>query len=84
VAEGISDNAWVSDLSAGLSVVALAQLLELWNEIAEMQLVEGRDDCFQWIWTPSKCYSTKTAYLAFFESRVRWPLKDEIWKCKAP
>jgi hypothetical protein len=45
--------------------------------------VDGEEDCFKWIWTASKCYSTKLAYLAFFEGRIRWRLKNEIWKCKA-
>jgi hypothetical protein len=46
VAEGLSNHAWVGDLSGGLSVVVLAQFLQLWNVIANIDLHVDREDSF--------------------------------------
>jgi hypothetical protein len=75
---------WVRDLTAGLSVPALVQYLHLWNKIAGVHLLEDEAESFKWIWTTSSDFSVKSAYLAFFEGRTLWPLRDPIWKCRAP
>jgi hypothetical protein len=84
VAQGLPAHAWVHDLSAGLSVPALVQYLNLWNELSSVHLVEDMADSFTWIWTTSKEFSVKSAYLAFFEGRTLWAWHDPIWKCKTP
>jgi hypothetical protein len=45
-----------------------------WNAINGITLIHGQDDSIQWIWTASRTFSAKTAYLAFFEERQLLPL----------
>jgi hypothetical protein len=44
--------------------------------------MEDITDSFTWIWTASKEFSAKLAYLAFYEGRTLREWHDPIWKCK--
>ncbi|CAM0945663.1 unnamed protein product [Alopecurus aequalis] len=84
VADALVDNQWIRDLSMGLSVPAMTQFLALWHVLSGVLLQVDVEDSFQWIWTASKLFSAKSAYLAFYEGSIRWPLFSPIWGCKAP
>ncbi|CAM0952359.1 unnamed protein product [Alopecurus aequalis] len=84
VADALVGNQWIHDLSFGLSVPAMAQYLALWHVLASVSLRVDVEDSLQWIWTASKSFSAKSAYLDFFEGSTRWPLFSPIWDCKAP
>ncbi|CAM0874176.1 unnamed protein product [Alopecurus aequalis] len=83
VADALVNNQWIRDLSTGLSVPVMSQFLSLWHEILRVLLQPDVEDSLQWIWTASKLFSAKSAYLAFFEGSIRWPLFSPIWECKA-
>ena len=42
------------------------QYLALWSVVREVPLVDGPDQ-FKWKWTTSSQFSSRSAYLAFFE-----------------
>jgi hypothetical protein len=83
VAQGLLQQLWISDLSAGLSVPAMVQFLALWNAVNGITLVHGQDDSIKWIWTASRTFLAKSAYLAFFEGCQLWSLFAPIWCYKA-
>ena len=84
IEEGLSQNKWIRDLNSGLSVPAIMQYLSLWSIMSTFHLQPEVEDVFQWIWTANKCFTAKSAYLAFFEGRTIWPWHESIWECKAP
>ena len=67
-----------------VSVPAIMQYLSLWNILSTLHLQPDVEDTFKWIWTANKCFSAKSAYMAFFEGRTLWPWFQCIWECKAP
>ena len=84
VEDALTNNQWIRDLRTGLSVPAIMQYLALWTTLSTVHLSPDVDDSLRWIWTANKCFSAKSAYLAFFEGRTLWPWSESIWNCKAP
>lgn len=83
VAEALANNSWVNDIQGGLSWQSIMEFLKLWDCVQDIVLSEHED---QHIWRLESdgCYSSKSAYRAFFEeSAIFEPLK-RIWKSWAP
>jgi hypothetical protein len=62
VADGLTNNTWVSDVSGSLFVAALAQYVSLWSRVAGVQLNPLCDDKFIWKWTANQQYLASSAY----------------------
>jgi hypothetical protein len=65
VAQALQDLSWPRDIQAGLSFIGLFEFFQLWDLIHEVVLSQEED---QHIWKldGSGCFSSKSAYRAFF------------------
>jgi hypothetical protein len=62
-----------------LGELALAKFFLPWRRLASIVLDPGREDKLVWRWTEDGCYSSKSAYNAFFAGAVTTLIVDEIW-----
>jgi hypothetical protein len=84
VAEGMLEDAWVADIRVTLSADGIAQCMQLWLAIREVQRNEQMEDRFSWPWTESGMFSTKSAYLAMCHGSEYFRMAEAIWSAKAP
>ena len=67
VCEAMVQNSWVLDIQGASSVTALAEYLEVWELIMEVQLQPNTPDQHSWRFSCSSGhYSTKSAYKTLF------------------
>ncbi|WVZ51091.1 LOW QUALITY PROTEIN: hypothetical protein U9M48_002270 [Paspalum notatum var. saurae] len=74
VAQALLNRAWVSDIGGAFT---------LWDVVEAVVLGEGPDQHI-WKFTQSGCYTSKSAYSAFFEGSVKFKPWRLIWKSWAP
>jgi hypothetical protein len=67
VLEALIDLTWVSDLQGPLNVGILAECLDLWDLVVQMNLQPEVDDTNIWSLAPSREYSARSAYDGFFQ-----------------
>jgi hypothetical protein len=67
-----------------LTVHVLMQYLSLINQLQDINLDSNILDQLLWRWCPSVCYSSKSAYLALFNSQTDVLGEKEAWKIRAP
>ena len=72
---------WVLDIQGALSVMALAEYLEVWELIMEVQLRPNTCWCFS---CSSGLYSTKLAYKTLFIGSISFEPCELIWRTWAP
>lgn len=68
VAGALGDR-WVSDIQGGLSRVGIGEFLRLWDCVREIDL-NDQEDRHIWKLEASGCYSSKSAYRAYFVGSV--------------
>ena len=84
VSEALQDRAWISDISGGLSLMAMGQYLRVWDLIQDTSLTRGTRDRPIWKLTHDLQFSVKSAYQMFFLGNTRFACYKPIWKSKAP
>jgi hypothetical protein len=84
VAKALQNASWISDISGSLSVIALTQYVRLWIRLSQVQLVPSQPDKFLWKWTSNQCFSSASAYRAFFHGQCSIPGASILCKAKAP
>jgi hypothetical protein len=63
--------AWVSDIGGAITVQLLAEFLQIWDLVEEVVLKEGSGQ-HGWKFSQSGCYTSKSAYLAFFVGSIKF------------
>jgi hypothetical protein len=70
MAQALSDNQWVCDITGGLSVTAMVQYLHLWDRLQAIQLDPEQEDVVRRMWTPDGNYSARSAYLLMHHGKT--------------
>lgn len=83
MAEGIEGQAWVSSISPNLHTEGIHRFLALWEYARQVVLADG-EDSFCCAWSPSRIFSARSTYLAFFAGRTGMAGADLAWDSKAP
>jgi hypothetical protein len=65
VAQALFGRSWVHDIKGALTVQVLIEYLQVWDFV-EVVLQSDVPDQFRWKLTQDGCYSSKSAYEAFF------------------
>lgn len=84
VADGLRDNSWTKYIIGGLPVLASWQYLQLREIVTQQQLLPDTPDAHQWLPSSTGIFSTKSAYLCFFNGSVRFEPYKRLWKSWAP
>ena len=79
VAEALANNGWVSVIRGGLSWIGIRQFLYLWDCVQGFELTE-HEDRHIWNLEVGGCYSSKSAYRAFFVRSVTFEPWRRLWK----
>jgi hypothetical protein len=61
---------------------ALAEFFLLCHRLAAVALVPERDDVLVWRWSSDGCYSSKSAYEAFFAGSMKASITNDIWRSR--
>ncbi|CAL4948729.1 unnamed protein product [Urochloa decumbens] len=84
VAQALTQDRWVRDITGGLSVLAVVEYLHLWPVITAVHLTPGVEDAMRWRWTSSGQFSASSAYKALQLGRTTFYGAQCIWKSWAP
>ncbi|KAM0913164.1 hypothetical protein ACQ4PT_012343 [Festuca glaucescens] len=84
VQQGLTDAAWVRDITGTLTVDAVVQFLRLWPLVQAVHLDASVTDSFTWKFSASGEFATKPTYLACFAGRTAIPAAKELWSSYAP
>jgi len=84
VAEGLSNRAWVRDITGALTVQVIIEYLQIWNLVENQAIIDLAEDRFIWKWTADHCFTTASAYRAFFIGQHPIPGAKLLRKTKAP
>ena len=71
------------DIQGGLSLAGIRESLQLWDCLLEIILTD-QEDRHTWRLDASGCYSSKSAYKAFFYGAVTFEPWRRLWKTWAP
>lgn len=82
-ASALASNRWIKDIIGGLSALALAEYLKLWDLLAGVSLAPGHPDRAVWRFSDNGMFSTSSAYGLFFAASARFACAKSIWKSKA-
>jgi hypothetical protein len=83
VAEALVNNCWVSGIRGGLSWIGIREFLQLWDCLQSIEL-SGQEDRRILKLEVGGCYSSKSAYRAFFQGLVTFEPWKSLWKTWAP
>jgi len=83
VAEALDNNKWVSVIRRSLSWIGIREFLQLWDCVQGLQLNDFEDRHI-WKLEPGGCYSSKSAYRAYFQGSVTFEPWRRLWKTWAP
>jgi hypothetical protein len=85
VKKGLEGDYWTSNLSFenGVLVTHINEFYNLWTKIQEIHLIEG-PDTITWKLTPSRTYSSASAYLAQFDAPTTSFMMPAVWENWAP
>jgi hypothetical protein len=84
VAEALTNVEWPRDIQGGLSWTGIREFLQLWDCLMGINLTD-QEDRHTWRLDASGCYSSKSAYKAFFCGDVTFEPWHQTWapgKCK--
>jgi hypothetical protein len=84
VAEGLLNDAWVSDITMVLPAQGVAEAMGLWLAIREIELQPDMQDSFGWTGATSNQYSAKETYAALCQGSIRSATVSCTWKPWAP
>lgn len=84
VAQGLENNKWVRDISGALTVQVILDFFLVWDATRAVQLRPDSPDKFLWKWTSDQCFSTASAYRAFFIGQYEVPGAKCLKKTHAP
>ena len=82
VAEALSNVQWARDIHGGLSI-GIREFLQLCDCLMSITLTD-QEDCHIWRLDSNGCYSSKSAYKAFFYGAVTFEPWHRLWKSWAP
>jgi len=83
VHEALQENRWVSDIKNALGWLGLAEYLELWDLLAEVNLSD-LEDVHRWKLEASGSFSTQSAYRCYFLGSITFEPWKRLWKSWAP
>lgn len=83
VKEGLTGQ-WLRDCGLDMVEGALAEFFMLWHRLGAGALTLEQDDVLLWRWSGDGCYSSKSAYDAFFAGSTKASITQEIWRSRAP
>ncbi|GJN27929.1 hypothetical protein PR202_gb15995 [Eleusine coracana subsp. coracana] len=83
VADALNNDNWAHDIQGGLCWIGIRELLRLWDCLMGITLTEEEDQ-HTWRFEASGCYSSKSAYKAYFNGAVSFEPWQRIWKSWAP
>jgi len=83
VAEALTNDAWVSAIRGGLNWIGIIEYLQLWDCVQGFQLSE-QEDKHIWNLEAGGCYSSKSAYRAYFFGSIPFEPWRRLWKSWAP
>ena len=83
VAEALTNDAWVSVIRGGLNWIGIIEYLQLWDCVQGFQLSE-QEDKHIWNLEAGGCYSSKSAYRAYFFGSIPFEPWRRLWKSWAP
>lgn len=83
VAEALTNNGWVSAIRGGLNWNGIIEYLQLWDCVQGFELSE-QEDKHIWKLEAGGCYSSKSAYRAYFLGSVTFEPWRRLWKSWAP
>ncbi|GJN40201.1 hypothetical protein PR202_gb29382 [Eleusine coracana subsp. coracana] len=85
VAEALEDEMWLQDVRScgGLSWHGIREFLRLWDCLLDVMLSDEEDKHI-WQMEVSGCYSSKSAYKAYFNGSVAFEPWRRVWKTWAP
>jgi hypothetical protein len=73
VVQGLANNTWVRDISGALTVQVILDFLLVWDATRAVLLRPDTPDRFLWKWASDQCFSTASAYRAFFIGQTEIP-----------
>ena len=76
--------AWVRDITGALTVQVIIEYLQIWNLVENQAIIDLAEDRFIWKWTADHCFTTASAYRAFFIGQHPIPGAKLLRKTKAP
>lgn len=74
----------MKDISGALTVQVLLDYLTIWEKMESVTLDKGSQDKMLWKWIEDQCFTTSTAYIAFFIGQHEIPGAKILWKTRAP
>jgi len=83
VAEALSNVQWARDIHGGLSWIGMREFLQLCDCLMSITLTD-QEDRHIWRLDTSGCYSSKSAYKAFFYGAATFEPWHRLWKSWAP
>lgn len=84
VREAIHNQSWIREIAGGVSLIAIAQYLKVWDLVQETVLAPDSQDRLVWKLTSDGQFSVQSAYQLFFMGNTRFACSKPIWKSKAP
>jgi hypothetical protein len=64
VAEALTNGSWICDITGALTIPVLAQYLQVRHRLQDVQLILEASDIFEWKWSPTGSYFSRSAYKA--------------------
>ncbi|KAM0828821.1 hypothetical protein ACQ4PT_067280 [Festuca glaucescens] len=84
VADGLLNDAWVSDISTVLAAQGVAEAVGLWLALRHIVLQPELQDSFSWPCATNNQYSAKETYMALCQGSIRSATVSCTWKPWAP
>jgi len=83
VADALTNNKWVTEIRGGLTWSVIREFLQLWDCVQDFELNE-MEDRHVWRLESGGCYSSKSAYRAYFQGSITFEPWKRLWKSWAP
>jgi len=83
VADALTNNKWVTEIRGGLTWNVIREFLQLWDCVQDFELNE-MEDRHVWRLESGGCYSSKSAYRAYFQGSITFEPWKRLWKSWAP
>lgn len=84
VQDAIQNNSWTRDISGGLSVLAVWQMIQLGEALAQLTLDANEKDQHCWLPESSGHFTSKSAYERFHTGAIAFEPYRRIWRTWAP
>lgn len=80
----VLEQRWVTDITGALIVQVLLDYLNIWERVRAITLQSSAQDKVIRKWTADQCFTTASAYRAFFIGQYAIPGVKILWKSRAP